>query len=76
MDEDRMLEEIANEYDFRLFRQYEEKQVAHILKKDISTLKRWRKKGMIKYVPMGEREVAYHGMEIAKAILKGIRRDV
>lgn len=75
MDDHVMREAIAKEYGFSLFRQYEEKQVAHILSKDISTLKRWRKKGLTKFVRMGEREVAYLGVNIADMLIRGVKED-
>lgn len=52
-----------------------EKYASHKLniRKDLSTLKRWRKKGMVTFVPMGERGVGYMGTEIAKMIIKGVR---
>ncbi|WP_081278554.1 hypothetical protein [Rhizobium phaseoli] len=75
MDDERMREAIAKEYGFSLFRQYPEKQTAHILSKDISTLKRWRKKGKVKFVRMGDREVAYLGINIADMLIKGVKED-
>lgn len=70
-----MREAVALEHGFSLYGNYPEKQVAHILKKDISTLKRWRKKGYTPYIPMGEREVAYLGIHIADMLIKGVRAD-
>ena len=75
MDDNQMREAFAKEYGFALFRQYEEKQVAHILSKDISTLKRWRKKGLTKYVRMGDREIAYRGIDIADMLIRGVKDD-
>ncbi|OAE37621.1 hypothetical protein [Agrobacterium tumefaciens] len=68
-----MREAIAKEYGFTLYRQYEEKQAAHYLGKDISTLKRWRRKGLIPFIRMGERGINYLGVHIADTLLRGVK---
>lgn len=74
MDEvERMREAVAKEYGFALFRQYGEKQVAHYIGKDLSTLKRWRRKGLVPYVNMGERGIQYLGVHIADMLTKGVK---
>ena len=68
-----MREAVAKEYGFTLFRQYGEEQVAHYIGKDLSTLKRWRRKGLVPFVNMGERGVRYLGIHVADMLIKGIK---
>lgn len=72
INEEKMYEEVAREYGFSLFRQYEEKVVAGIIRKDLSTLKRWREKGKVSFVRMGDRGVRYFGLEVAKMLVRGV----
>jgi len=67
-----MREAVAREYGFVLFRQYGEEQAAHLLNVDLSTLKRWRAEGPIRYVSMGPRKIRYLGIHIADMLLKGV----
>lgn len=74
MDEDKLMrEEVAKEYGFMLFRQYGEKQVAHMVNVDLSTLKRWRSKGLTPFVRLGPRKVRYLGTHIADMLIKGVK---
>jgi hypothetical protein len=64
-------EKVALENGFSLYRQYAEKEAAAFIKRDLSTLKRWRRKGMTRYVPFGEDGVRYLGIHIADMIIRG-----
>ena len=66
-----MREAVANEYGFKLYRQYAEKEVCAFLKKDISTLKRWRRKGLIEFIRMGPKHIQYFGYQVADMLIKG-----
>jgi hypothetical protein len=66
---ERMREAIAVEYKIALYRQYGEAEAAHILKVDISTLKRWRRDGKTPFVNMGERHIRYLGYMLADIML-------
>lgn len=66
-----MREGIALEYGIALYRQYGEEQAAAFLKIDVSTLKRWRRKGITPHIRMGERGVRYLGQHIVDLLLKG-----
>jgi transposase-like protein len=75
MDEEMRREAVAKAYGFQLYHQYGEEEAAHFLRKDHSTLKRWRRKGMVRFVNMGDRGVRYLGFDIADMILKGVNRE-
>ncbi len=66
---ERMREEVAKEYGFKLYRQYGEAEAAVYLDVDISTLKRWRREGRTPYINLGERKVRYLGYMVADMIL-------
>ena len=65
-----MRDAIAKERGFRLYEQYTEQQAAFYLNIDQSTLKRWRLKKRIRYVPFGG-GVRYMGIMLADAICGG-----
>lgn len=67
----KMREMVALAYAFALYKQYAEKEAAGILSIDLSTLKRWRRKGLVQFVPFGDGGVRYLGIHIADIILKG-----
>ncbi|WP_425107234.1 helix-turn-helix domain-containing protein [Ancylobacter sp.] len=67
----KMREGIALEYGIALYRQYGEEQAAHFLNIDVSTLKRWRRRGITPHIRMGERGVRYLGQHIVDLLLKG-----
>lgn len=67
-----MREAVAKEYGFSLYRQYGEEEAAHFLRKDLSTLKRWRRKGLTPFISMGERQIRYLGVHIADMLIKGV----
>jgi hypothetical protein len=70
-----MREAVAHEYGFKLYRQYAEKEVCAFLKKDISTLKRWRRKGLIEFIRMGPKHIQYFGYQVADMLIKGVEED-
>src|SRR4051794_3962164 len=66
-----MREAVAKENGFSLYRQYGEAQAADFIKVDLSTLMRWRRKGLVPFINMGERKIRYFGYQIADVLLKG-----
>lgn len=68
-----MREAIANEYGFSLYRQYAEKEVCSFLQKDISTLKRWRAKGLVEFIRMGPKHIRYFGYQVADILIMGVQ---
>jgi hypothetical protein len=70
-----MREAVAKEYGFSLYRQYGEAEAAHFIAKDLSTLKRWRRKGYITHINMGERQIRYFGYMIADMLIKGVASE-
>ncbi|RVD58839.1 DNA-binding protein [Mesorhizobium sp. M2D.F.Ca.ET.223.01.1.1] len=66
-----MREGVAKEYGFALYRRYSEKQAAHLLGIDLTTLKRWRRAGKTPYVNLGPRKKQYLGTHIADMMIKG-----
>lgn len=66
-----MREAVAVEYGIAMYRQYNEDAAAHFLGVDVSTMKRRRRKGLVPFVPMGERSVKYLGYQICDMILFG-----
>lgn len=76
MDEaERMREAVAKEYGFALYRQYGEEEAAHFLRKDLSTLKRWRRDGLVPFINMGRRQIRYFGYQIADMLVKGVHGE-
>lgn len=74
-DEHQMLrEKVALEHGFSLYKPYGEKEAAAFLKRDISTLKRWRRSGMFKNkfsTEQGKDGVRYLGTYLADLIIWG-----
>lgn len=68
-----MRERVALENGFKLYVNYSEQQAAGIFKVDYSTLKRWRKNGLIKWLRYGIDGVRYAGTEIADILIHGTR---
>jgi predicted site-specific integrase-resolvase len=64
---------VAEEYKITFYRQYGEEEAAHILKVDLSTLKRWRRAGKVPHVNLGERMVRYFGIHIIDILIKGAK---
>jgi len=69
-----MREAVAIENGFALYRQYSEREAACVVRVDQSTLKRWRKKGLIPYVRFGANGVRYLGVHVADLIIRGTER--
>lgn len=69
---ERMREAVAQEYGFKLYRQYGEEQAAAYLEVDPSTMKRWRREGRTPYINLGTRKIRYLGIHIADMII-GVR---
>jgi hypothetical protein len=67
--DDIMRLEVAKAHGFELGQTYTEKQVAGFLRKDASTLKRWRKRGYIPFKKMGPKLVHYVGSDLADFLL-------
>jgi hypothetical protein len=72
---EKMREGIAAEYGFALFRAYSEKEAAHFIGVDISTLKRRRRAGKVGFIKQGDRNVRYLGLQIADLIAFGSDYD-
>ena len=70
----KLRELVAIENGFALYRQYSEKDVACFVRVDQSTLKRWRRKGLVPYVRFGAIGVRYLGVHVADLIIKGTER--
>ena len=68
---DMLREGVAKEYGISLFRQYGEEQAAHYLGVDISTLKNWRRRGLIRATNLGVRKVRYLGLDIVDKLILG-----
>ncbi|MET4294691.1 hypothetical protein ABIB06_006524 [Bradyrhizobium sp. LB8.2] len=71
---DKMRDNIALANGFQLYLFYSEKETAGFLKRDVSTLKRWRRAGMFKNkfpTKSGEDGVRYLGFNIADLIIYG-----
>lgn len=64
-------EKVALEVGFKLYLPYAEKVAAALIRRDLSTLKRWRRAGKVRYVPLGDGGVHYMGFHIADMILLG-----
>jgi hypothetical protein len=64
-------EAVAMENGFALYRQYSEKEAACFVRVDQSTLKRWRRRGLIPYVRLGENGIRYLGVHVADLIIRG-----
>lgn len=71
--DDEMREGVAKEHGLSLYRQYGEAEAAHFLRIDISTLRRWRRKGLTPFINMGERQIRYLGIHIADMLIAGTR---
>lgn len=69
--EEDMREGVAKEHGIALYRQYGEAEAAHFLRIDISTLRRWRRKGLTPAINMGERQIRYLGIHIADLLIAG-----
>ena len=72
----KLREAVAIENGFSLYRQYSyrqysEKEAACFVRIDQSTLKRWRRKGLIPYVSFGTTGVRYLGVHVADLIIRG-----
>ncbi len=65
-----MREAVAKDRGFTLYRQYNEAQTAAFLHVDLSTLKRWRRKRKVPFIPFGD-GVRYMGVMIADMICGG-----
>lgn len=74
MHPDKLREEVAKQYQLVLYRQYSEKQAAAVLGKDIGTLKRWRAKGIIPHIRLGD-SVRYFGFQLVDVLIRGTRDD-
>lgn len=64
-------EAVAIENGFALYRQYSEKEAARFVRVDQSTLKRWRRNGLIPYLRFGVIGVRYLGVHVADLIIRG-----
>jgi hypothetical protein len=64
-------EKVAFEVGFKLYLPYAEKEAAALIRRDVSTLKRWRRAGKVRFVPSGDGGVRYMGFHIADMILLG-----
>lgn len=74
---DMLRDGVAKEYGISVFRQYGEEQAAHYLGVDVSTLKKWRRRGLVRAINLGERKVRYLGLDIVdKLILSDKWRDI
>ncbi len=62
---------VAAEYGFALYKQYGEEEAAALIRRDHTTLKRWRRQGKVPFVPQGDRNVRYLGIHIADILLFG-----
>jgi hypothetical protein len=70
----KMRDEVALRRGFQLYLPYSEKQAAEFLRKDLSTLKRWRRSGMFENkfpYKFGADGVQYLGVYIADLIIWG-----
>ncbi|WAP69018.1 hypothetical protein [Jiella pelagia] len=56
-----------------LYREYGEKEAVFLLGQDESSVKRWRRAGLIPYRPLGEKGVRYLGLQICDIYLFGNR---
>ena len=65
---------MALENGFALYRQYSEREAARFVRVDQSTLKRWRRGGLIPYVRFGAHGVRYLGVHVADLIVRGTER--
>lgn len=72
---EKMRENIAAEYKFALYRAYSEKEAAHFVGVDVSTLKRRRRAGKVPFIRHGDRNVRYLGLQIADLIAFGSDYD-
>ncbi|QCL85680.1 hypothetical protein CFBP5875_04780 [Agrobacterium pusense] len=70
-----MREAIALNHGITLYETYPEAKVAAMLRKDHSTLKRWRRKGLVPYIALGGRDIRYFGYQIADMLMKGVKED-
>jgi predicted site-specific integrase-resolvase len=73
--DDPLREAVAKAHGFKLYDQYNEANVAAIIKKDHTTLKRWRRAGKVPFVALGERDVRYFGYQIADMLIKGVKDE-
>lgn len=64
-------EAVAREHGITLYKQYSEPQAAHFLDVDLSTLKRWRRAGMVPFVNMGQRQLRYFGFMVCDIMILG-----
>lgn len=64
-----MREKVAAANNFSLYKQYNEETAAHLLGCDLSTLKRWRREGIVPFVRYSPRKVRYLGVFIADLML-------
>jgi hypothetical protein len=60
---------VAQAHGFDPYLTYTEKQVAGFLKKDLTTLKRWRKKAYIAFDRQGPKLISYLGSDVADFLL-------
>ena len=51
------------------YHRYGEKQAAHFIEVDLTTLKRWRRADRVPHINLGERKVRYLGITIADTML-------
>ncbi|MGA7802994.1 hypothetical protein, partial [Bradyrhizobium sp.] len=51
--------------------QYTEKEAARFVRVDPSTLKRWRRQGLTRYIRFGANGVRYLGVHVADLIIRG-----
>lgn len=61
---------VAQEHGIALYRQYGEREAAHFLKVDVTTLKRWRRAGKVPHVKHGD-GIRYLGLMIVDFIIAG-----
>ena len=74
MDREKLRQEVAKEYKLALYRQYSEKEAAAILSKDVGTLKRWRKQGILPHMRLGD-SVRYFGYQLVDVLIGGTRDE-
>jgi hypothetical protein len=69
------VKELEAAYQIKKWSHYAEKEVAHMLKVDPSTLKRWRYKGKVPFIEWGDREIHYRGIDIMRIVTQGVKGD-
>ena len=70
---DLMLQSIADAQGFHLYRHYTEAQAAKYIGIHAATLKKLRLKGLLAFVRLGKRRVAYFGLHIAQYLINQIQ---